>query len=103
MKLKSSMSMTRLSLSIVSLLSLASWWRETNTALASEWASMFSTSSCESSGSMGIAILPKAVAAKNATLQLGLFSESIATLSLAPIPKLESTRERLSQVSRNCP
>ena len=72
-----------------------------NMALASECARMFSTSSWERSGSMGTAMRPNAVIAKKATLQLGLFSESIATLSVAPIPKLDSILEMLSQQSLN--
>ena len=37
----------------------------------------------------------------SSVLQLGMFSERIATLSLAPMPKLESILEMLSQQSLN--
>ena len=88
---------------MVSSLSFGSCLRETKIALASECASMFSTSSCERSGSIGMAMRPNAVIAKNATLQLGMFSESMATLSEAPMPKLERILEMLSQQSLNWP
>ena len=42
---------------------------------------------------------PKAVTAKKATGQLGMFCENMATLSPLLIPKLESCLERRLQVS----
>ena len=101
MKVKFSMSITRLSLRRVCSLSLGSCLREMNMAFVSECESMFSTSSWESSGSIGTATLPKETIEKKAMLQWGIFSESMATLSLAPIPKVDRMRERLSQLSLN--
>ena len=53
----------------------------------------------ETSGSIGTAILPLEVMAKNATPQLGIFSERIAILSEALMPKVARTPEIRSQAS----
>ena len=54
--------------------------------LLSEWRRMFVTSFSELSGRMGMATLLKAVAVKNATVQLGMFWDRMATLSPALMP-----------------
>ena len=51
---------------------------------------MFFISLGEESGRMGMATRPKAVAVKNATVQLGMLAESMATRSPALMPKRES-------------
>lgn len=57
---------------------------ETNMALALECSSMLRISFSEDSGRMGTAILPNAVAAKNAMPQFGLFPDNMVTLSPKP-------------------
>ena len=47
---------------------------------------MFFTSFSEESGRIGTATRPKAIAEKNATVQLGVLADKIATLSPAPMP-----------------
>ena len=98
-RLKSLRSITIWSLPSASSLILGSCLRDTKIALASECWRMFSTSLGETSGSIGTAIRPLEVMAKNATPQLGIFSERIAILSEALMPKVARTPEIRSQAS----
>ena len=54
----------------------------------------------ELSGRMGMATRPNAVAVKNATVQLGMFWDRMATLSPALMPKRDSLWDSRSQTSR---
>ena len=98
-RLKSLISTTICNLPSASSLIFGSCLRDTNIALASEWTRMFSTSLGETSGSIGTAIRPKEVMAKKATPQLGWFSDRIAILSDALMPKVARTPESRSQAS----
>ncbi len=62
---------------------------------------MFVTSFSELSGRIGMAIRPKAVAVKNANVQLGMFCERIATLSPALIPKRDILVDSMLHFSAN--
>jgi hypothetical protein len=74
---------------------------ETNMTLLSEWLMILVTSFSELSGRIGIAILPKGAVLKNATDQLGMLCERIATLSPAPIPYWVSFFEMQSHFDLN--
>ena len=66
---------------------------EMKMALLPEWFRMLVTSFSDESGRIGTEIRPKGTRENMATVQFGIFWESIATLSPAPIPYLESRRE----------
>ena len=55
-------------------------------AEVSEWLIMFSTSKAVDPGSIGTATRPKAVMAKNDTVQFGIFSAKIAIFASAVSP-----------------
>ena len=93
---KVSMSMIRVSFSLHSSLSLGSIRLEMKMALDSEWVRMLVSSCSELSGRMGTATRPKAVAAKNATTQLGMFCEKMATRSPCLMPKRDIRWDRRS-------
>ena len=98
---KVSMSITRVIFSLYSLLSFDASLCDTKITLLSECSRMLFTSFSELSGRIGIEILPNATVLKNATDQLGMLCERIATLSPAPIPYCVSIFERLSHFDLN--
>ena len=71
-------------------LSLGSSLFDTKMTLLSECSSILVISFSLLSGRMGMATRPKAAAVKKATVQLGMFWDSMATLSPALMPKRES-------------
>ena len=108
---KVSMSMIRVSFALHSSLSLGIIRLEMKMALDSEWLRMLVSSCSELSGRTGTATRPKAVrtgtatrpkavAEKNATTQLGMFCEKIATRSPCLIPKRDIRWDRRSVLVR---
>ena len=95
------MSMMRVIFFLHSSLSLGIILWEMKSTFDSEWFRILVSSTSELSGRMGTATRPKAVAEKNATTQLGIFWENIATLSPCFIPKRVILRESCSVLRRN--
>ena len=85
-------------LSRTSLLTLPESFFDTKITLLSEWLMMFVTSFSELSGRIGMEILPNGTVAKNATDQLGMLCERMATLSPAPIPYCVNFLDMLSHL-----
>ena len=92
--------MIRVSFCLHSSLSFGSIRFEMKMALDSEWVRMLVSSCSELSGRMGTATRPKAVAAKNATTQLGMFCEKMATRSPCLMPKRDIRWDRRSVLVR---
>ena len=72
---------------------------DTNRAFDSEWVRMFVISFSVSSVSIGTAILPEETTDMKDMAQFGMFWEKMATLSLAFMPKFESSLARIPHFS----
>ena len=94
---KVSMSNTRVSRSMHSLLTFGSKRLETNSTFVPEWVRILVTSCSEESGRIGTMTRRNGVVEKNATVQFGMFWERIATLSPALTPNRDIRWDRSRQ------
>ena len=98
-----SMSMISFNFALISSLTFETTLLETKSTWLSEWLMMFVTSFSELSGSIGMAMRPKAAALKNATDQFGMLWEKMATLSPTPTPYWVRSLEMPSHFSLKLP